>query len=195
MLYGTGRTDWANPPTFAIDPPSDGRFIVRVGEANHGILEIELDGETVARDDAFNVDREYFAHDVAVDVAAGPHRITLRNAGSDWLRIGHVLLTDYRDTSVHPDVDAFGLRSEAGVALWIRHRLNEWPYRALGFAPIEQLDIAVTVAGLPDGRYRVDWWDTSAGTMLRGEDVVSVDGEAVVRLAELATDIACVIHR
>jgi len=194
VLYGTGRTNWANPPTFVVDYPSDGQFIVRVSEAAHGIIEIDRDGENAARDDAFDVDRKSFTRDVSIDVPSGRHRITLRNTGSDWLRIGHILLTSYRDPSLHPDVEALALRANGSAALWIRHRLNEWPYRALGFEPSEQTGITVSLPGLQDGEYVVEWWNTRAGEVTRTERLSVAAGVATLALDRLTTDVACVLR-
>ena len=104
-LYGSIRSEWANPPTLDVDYPADGRFIVHVEAASHAVLEIVMDDKTVLRDESLNKPRDYIRKDFGIDVPAGRHRITLRNAGADWIGLGHLLLTNYRDARRFPDVE------------------------------------------------------------------------------------------
>ena len=194
VLYGTGRAAWRTTPTLAVTYPAAGRFLIRVSETAHGVLEIDLDGKPVLRDDTLNVPRATVDRDFAVDVPAGQHAVTLRNAGSDWLRIGHVLLTNYRDASKHPDVDVYGLRSGRMAVLWFLHRLNEWAYRALGFMPSPAGDATATLTGLADGRYEVEWWDTYKGAVTATESKPCRGSTLVLTVPPMATDVACVVH-
>ncbi len=79
-LYGSIRSEWANPPTLDVEYPVAGRFAVHVEAASHAVLEIEMDDKTVLRDDSLNKPRDYFRTDFGIDVPAGRHRITLKNA-------------------------------------------------------------------------------------------------------------------
>ena len=195
VLYGSGRREWRNPPTLHVTYPADGRFVVQVSEAAHGILQVEVDGEVVVRAEEFDVPREGFEKDMAVDVSAGTHVIGLDNVGSDWLRIGHLLLTDYRDTAEHADAEAFALRSDDAAALWLRHRLNEWAYHALGYTPAELRDVRVSLHDMPEGDYQVEWWDTQTGSVTGRETAACEDGALELTLPVLRRDVACLLRR
>ena len=194
VLFGKGRAEWANPPTIEVTYPAAGRFILHVSEVSHAVLEIELDGETVLRDDALNVSRNRVRRDFVIEVPAGRHEITLRNAGADWLRIGHIMLTNYRDSTKYPDIDAYGLQSERMAVLWFHHRLNEWTYRSAGVEPKPIAGAKATVRGLADRDYRVQWWDTYKPAITKTEQRPCRNGLLEIDLPTIQTDAACVVR-
>ena len=193
VLYGTGRTAWRTTPTLTVTSPAAGRFVVRVSEAAHSVLEIDLDGKPALRDDSLDAPRETVDRDCAIDMPAGRHEITLRNAGSDWLRLGHVLLTNCRDAARDPDLDVYGLRSDKGGVLWFHHRLNEWAYRALEITPAPIEGASAAIADLPDGEYRAEWWGTYTGKVVDTKVVRSREGQLELLVPTVATDVACVV--
>jgi uncharacterized repeat protein (TIGR01451 family) len=52
----------------------------------------------------------------------------------------------------------------------------------------------VTVSGLRDGTYKVEWWDTTTGQVTRSEDVACSAGNLVLTINQLQSDIACKIR-
>lgn len=193
-LYGKGHADWANPPTLEVKYPTDGKFTIQVSEASHAIVEIVLDGQVALRDAGFDVSRKPFHKDLTIAVPAGRHEITLHNRGGDWAHVGHVLLTNYRETARQPDVNAYGLRSVKSVALWFHHRLSDWDYMFAGFQPAPIIGASARVGGLHDGSYRVEWWDTRAGVVTKTELLMAGGGELQLPLPVLRDDVACLIR-
>lgn len=194
-LYGKGHADWANPPTLEVNYPAAGKCTIQVSEASHAIVEIVLDGQVALRDASFNVSRKLFHTDLTIAVPAGRHEITLHNRGGDWAHMGHVLLTNYRDTAGQPDVEAYGLRSATTVALWFHHRLSDWNYTLAGFPPAPITGASARVRGLHDGSYRVEWWDTRRGEMTKSEVLPVSHDELTLSLPALRDDVACIVRR
>ncbi len=195
VLYGTGRPDWANPPTFELACPTDGRLMVSVSEASHAVVRIEVDGRTVLTDSRFDVPRQGFDADLSVALAAGQHRVTLYNDGADWARISRLLLTAYRDTRRYPDVEVYGLRSEGRAFLWIHHRLNEWSYHAAGVQPGPLAPAQVSLTGLTPGHYRSERWDTYTGTVSSGPGLDATKDGITIPVPALVTDTAYMLRR
>jgi len=52
---------------------------------------------------------------------------------------------------------------------------------------------SVTVSGLKDGLYTVEWWDTTAGTVTRTEIVGSSAGSLSLSISNVVSDVACKI--
>ena len=52
---------------------------------------------------------------------------------------------------------------------------------------------SVTVPGLRDGKYTVEWWDTSTGAVTRTEELTCTGGNLVLSVSNLQSDIACKI--
>lgn len=194
-LFGSGRAAWRNPPTMQVSCPAAGRLTVYVAETSHAILEVALDGELVLRDDSLNVSRAQVRKSIDIDVPAGKHEIEFRNAGSDWLRIGYILLTHYRDTTRYPDLNVYGVQSDSMALFWVHNRLNEWSFRAAGINPQPVGSAMARPAGLADGNYRVEWWDTYTGAITRTETVTCSAGVIDLRLPVVETDVACIVRR
>ena len=52
---------------------------------------------------------------------------------------------------------------------------------------------AVTIPGLRDGKYKVEWWDTSTGVVTGTEELTCTGGNLVLSVQNLVSDIACKI--
>ena len=193
-LYGKGHAVWANPPTLEVNYPTAGKCTIQISEASHAIVEIVLDGQVALRDASFNVSRKPFRTDLTIAVPAGRHEIALHNRGGDWAHMGHVLLTNYRDTARQPDVDAYGLRSDKTFALWFHHRLSDWDYTFAGFPPMSITGASARVRTLHDGACRVEWWDTRRGVVTKSELQTTRDGELQLSLPALRDDVACILR-
>jgi hypothetical protein len=192
-LFGSRRPEWSNPPRLTVDYPQAGRFAVRVASASGGMLEVLLDGQSVLRAPLVGNAQHEVKRSLAVDVPAGRHQIELRNAGPHWLRIGHVLLTGYRDRRKFPDIDIYAVQSDRQAYLWLHHRLHTLGYRDEGFTAEPIVGAQATVVGLADGRYRIEWWDTYEGRITRNESRPSRAGHLTLDLPPLRTDLACKI--
>jgi hypothetical protein len=192
-LFGRRRSEWSNPPRLAVDYPIDGQLAVRVERASGGTLEIALDGQTVLHEPIVADRNHDVAKSFAIQVPAGRHQIELRNVGPDWLRMEHILLTNYRDTAKHPDVDLYAVQSDRAAYLWVHHRLNTLGYREAGFAAEPIAGVKATVSGLADGRYRIEWWDTHEGRITHTAASASRSGRLDLDLPEIRTDLACKI--
>lgn len=186
--HAPGRSPWRNPPTFEVTYPEPGRFVLHVSEVMHGSLEVRLDGKPVplAGDPGK-------PGDFAVDVPAGAHEIGLDNTGADLVRFGSLLLTNYRDAARTPDLDVLGRQGDDFAVLWIHNRLRQWPFVAAGLGGGPVGPATARIAGLKDGRYRVEWWDTYKGIVSRTEQVEVRGGVLVLRVPAVEKDVACKI--
>lgn len=194
-LYGSIRSEWVNPPTLDVEYPAGGRFVVHVEAASHAVLEIAMDDKTVLRDESLNKPRDYIRKDFGIDVPAGRHRITLRNTGADWIGLGHLLLTNYRDARRFPDVEVHAVASPRYAASWFHHRVNQWAFRNAGLHPQPITAAVVEVRGLNPGDYRVEWWDTYQGRVSKSEQVASRNNVLRLTVPPFDSDIACMLRR
>jgi len=95
------------------------------------------------------------------------------------------------------ELRAWGQRHDGDgrTLLWIDNAAHTWKNVVDG-APIVPASGSLGVQGLPPGRYRVEWWDTTAGAMDRTEtrDVGAGDVLAL-QVAALASDVAVKLIR
>jgi len=188
-LFGKapGKGTWRNPLTFDVNFPEPGRFIVRVHKVSHGILEIALDGKPV-------ITEKNEGTDVSIDVPAGRHEVTLDNTGNDLVRFGYIVLTNYRDATHYPDLGILGQQTDDFAALWIHNRLHQWPFKVAGFDAEPVGPATASIAGLKDGRYRIEWWDTYKGRISKLDQGEVQKGTLKLCIPAIERDVACKIR-
>ncbi len=213
LLHGQGHRDLRNPPTFVINFPRPGKFIVRVGRVSHaGHLKIWLDGQ-LQLDRLFpcgeNLGKQWqyqprwdlwesvYNEDVAIDVPAGKHRIKVENFGKDWMRIGRYVFTGCHVVD-RPNLLVAALRSPEMTLVWLQNRDSTWfnqQQAAIGKAEaIRAVPPArVTLGGFPDGAYQIQWWSTWKGTPTRAEVGIAQGGNLVLTTRNVPTDVAAQI--
>ena len=209
LLHGDGHRDLRNPPTFVVTYPRPGRFIVRVGRVSRaGLLRIWLDErEVLARDlpcaqglgkegrfvPQYKLWETVYDEDIAVAVPAGQHRLRVDNGGKDWVTINRYVFTGCR-VGDRPEVSFWGMATDRLTLLWLQNRESTWVNHAGGGA-VGQVDpFRVTVGGLPDGRYQLQWWETWQGRVSRETTADAKGGKLVIDVPALPTDVAIKIR-
>lgn len=204
LLHGDGHADLKNPPTFVVDYPAPGKFVVRVGTVSHsGLLRFRIDdrqildrelpcAEGLGKKSVFRPQWKLwettYDEDIAIDVPAGRHRIRVENLGRDWVRVASYVMTGCSVLD-KPNVLVCGMKSDGVAMLWVQNRDSSWVNHARGTVP-PVAAFAVTATDLPDGKYRLQWWETWRGTIERTEPVEVRGGRLSVGIPELKTDIA-----
>lgn len=205
LLHGGGHRDLKNEPTFVVRYPQAGKFIVRVGRvSNSGLLRVWIDGQQVlekelpcgeglGKESVFRPQWKLwettYDQDVAVDVAAGEHRIRVENFGRDW-----VTVTKYTFTGClvldRPNVLACGMKTSGLAMLWLQNRDSCW-FNHAGNGKVPRVDsFQVALDGLPDGKCRVEWWTTWKSRLERAEQAEVKSGKLVLTIPPLETDVA-----
>ena len=210
LLQGDGHRDLRNPPTFVVTFPRPGKFIVRVGRVSRaGLLRIWVDDrEVLSRDlpcaqglgkessfrPQWNLWETLYDEDIAVVVPAGQHRLRVDNGGKDWVAVSCYVFTGCRVLD-RPDVLVYGMATDQLTLLWLQNRESTW-YNHAGGGDVGHVDaFRVQVGGLPDGHYRLQWWETWQGRMARESEADVMDGKLTINVPRLQTDTAIKIRR
>jgi hypothetical protein len=208
LLQGQGHTDLQNPPTFVVNYPQPGKFILHVDDvSNSGLVKVMLDGIKVAEYDlpcgeGLGVRSEYrqqwnlwetvYDKDFSLDIPAGKHRIQVTNEGKDWVRVTSYTFTGCQILD-RPNILVCGMQSPGMAVLWIQNRDSDWFNHQAG--KVGKVDAArITLQGVPAGRCRVQWWETWKGGKQKEEMVTATNGKLVLNLPPLETDIAVKIY-
>jgi hypothetical protein len=105
---------------------------------------------------------------LTVPILAGEHVLELDNTGDDWLQIEGIRLEEY----VAPLRSMALADREAGLLLaWFHNR--EYTWLADDELPSVPPDFQAVFTGMPEGQYRVEFWDPYTGQVI-GEDRVQV---------------------
>ena len=208
QLHGQAHRDIKAPPTFVVDYPQAGKFMVRVGRVSgSGLLKISIDGEVrlehelpcgegLGNESVFrpqwNLWETTYDEDVAIDVPAGKHRIRVENLGRDWVRV-----SSYRFTGCQvldkPNVLVCGMNSDPVSILWLQNRESSWYNHARdAVPPVDGFRLGIK---LPDGHYEVEWWETWKGEVSRTDQVEARGGVLPLEIPALANDVAVKIRR
>lgn len=195
-LYGGNpdRAPYSNPPTFLLACPTETEFVVTVGEASGpATVEVTVDGEVATSQGLPGEGRRHIPADarrVSVSLEAGEHRVQVSNAGADWVQVLHYVVTAYRDRDAYPDLDIYALRGSERMLLWVHNTSHTPEVMAAGVEPSPVSGARVRLAGLADGEYRVEEWDTVAGERRNVRAETCRDGELRLALPTVERDVA-----
>lgn len=94
-----------------------------------------------------------------------------------------------------PTIRVLGQRDTVNnrAHLWIDNSKYTWK-NVVDNVTIPAVSGTITIPGLADGAYKVDWWDTTTGQVIRSEQVTSSNGSLTVSVTNLQSDIACKIY-
>ncbi|MBL7223827.1 MAG: hypothetical protein ISS72_08240 [Candidatus Brocadiae bacterium] len=89
-----------------------------------------------------------------------------------------------------PQFHVLGLQGKALALLWLHNRRHTW-WNVVEKQPIPPVEGAtVTVSGLADGDWQVEWWDTWKGTVARRETLTARGGALTLAPPRMARDVA-----
>ena len=206
-LYGAAAKEQQKPILLELDRKEAGPLLLRIGRVwVLGLLEVKLDGKPVLNqgfpagpgegpwkkselDKRWNIWGADYDKEISLEIPAGKHTVELYNAGKDGITIDRVTLPRYLSDQ-HPPVRRFGLAGKGLALLWFQN--SEHTFAALmekrEVLPVE--GARVTVAGIPAGPCRVEWWDTKTGHITRTtQERAGADG-LVLDLPALPDDVA-----
>jgi hypothetical protein len=111
--------------------------------------------------------------------------------GVPWTTAG------FRTAEATASADALrviGLQSDKLTLLWLQNKAHTW-WNVVHEEPIAAIESAtVTVGGLPDGKYAVEWWDTKAGKCETTQEATSAGGRLALSVPPLENDVAVKIR-
>jgi hypothetical protein len=205
-LHGGGHPDLVNPPTFEVDYPADGAFLVHVDNvSNSGLLKVFIDdrlalerplpcGEGCGKSWRYVAQwklwESVYDEDISVPVKAGAHRLRVENHGKDWVSVTRYVFTGCR-TQERQEVLCYALAAPSAAVVWIQNGDSTWVNHARNAEEIRPYPAAsYPLEGFADGSYTVEWWETWRGAPLRKETVRAQGGTLLLTPGAVATDVA-----
>jgi len=185
----TFATTWAQAGIFRVHVPE-------ISQNDAPKLEITLDGTVLLTQplprDKDTIHWRYWKF-WEIPVAAGEHRITVRNAGNGAIWTAYEL-TNYRPRT-GPDLDVFGLTSTDHILLWLRHPEFIWLCQKHGRKPALQPPGQLTLNNIPAGSWQGVWIDTITGKNIRSVRVTARDGNITIPTPQLTRSAALKLRR
>lgn len=214
FLYGPFKQDLRTPTVLNVDLPNDCQLILRVAEISQfAKLQVTVDGKparefafdarpegkdhaAAKEDPKFHTWRATFDRPCVIDLSSGKHEITLDNIDGDWLRLAGITFTRSRSslvTDVRPLVLQDAVSGE--TLAWLQDVNSNWYADGQGVQPATYEGLTWTVPVPRPGTYRLDWWDTRAGRIVRSATITATERELPVRPPPFTRDIALRITR
>lgn len=211
FLFSDSKPDMKAPMRFHVTYPRDGWLVLHVGTINAGaVLHVLVDGAEVWSQDLpagegegewkstkymaeWNTWQSTYDRDYEVPIAAGEHTIELENSGPDWVTVTGLTFTGCRDPRLET-LDLLGLRTDEYAILWIHDPASNWYDDKYGRLPGEIADAKVTLVGLRDRAYQVEWWDTRKGDVVSTAEATSTAGSLVLAVPAFSRDIAAKVR-
>lgn len=196
-----------NPVTFHVDYAQEGRFVVVVaGVSGHGGAklkvyldqQLKIDQDLADTDDSKRTLTQYNGQ-YAVTVPPGKHEIRVVNDGNDWLFVGY-RLTNYR-LRTQPALQAYGLvaphasTGQPAALVWIKNEHHTWFLSNQGEELVTVPATCVTVAGISDGSYDIEWWDTYTGRVTHRDAAQATGGNLTLEVRAVTKDVACRVKK
>ncbi len=195
-----------------LDLPAPATILARLGEVcSRARLEIRVDDQlrldrmltagppgrgtwkSAHHLDQWNVWVSDYDEAIAIDVPAGRHDVSFANVEGDWLQIRSLFLPGYR-SSRYPAIDALGLTSEHQLLLWFHNQESTWRTEHDGKRPSLLKAIRAHVPAA-DGTWRVEWWNTSTGEVIRRDTATATSGGLSLTLPDFSSDMAARVDR
>jgi hypothetical protein len=129
--------------------------------------------------------------DYSLEVPAGKHTIELKNVGGDWVSIASVTFAGAK-SSRYADLDLFALQdASCGETIaWLRNQESGWYNDLQGKAPRTIDGATIKIPVKQPGEYKVQWWDTRTGEVIREDRVTDTDGALRLQIPRVERDIA-----
>ena len=145
------------------------------------MLEVLIDGQQVLRQTLEPQDRNrpwvcWKSYPVAVK--AGRRMIHVANAGTGVLYTAYELANYVRREG--PDLEVLGLQADDYLILWARNPQYVWLFDREGRKPDRQERGVLTLAAVADGKYAVQWRETTTGESLGQAEATAVRGRLVL---------------
>jgi len=207
LLFSKSKPDMVAPVRFRVSYPKDGKLMFHVGTVSQGVvLHVSVDGQEIwSRElpagegqgewkstkwqEQWKIWQSVYDKDYEMPIPAGQHSIEITNTGKDWVEISPYTFTGCRDPQF-AQMDAYGLRTGTLALVWLHDVDSNWYNDKHGRPPVPVQGLKVPLQGLKDGAYKLQWWDTRKGAVLRTTTAKCVQGTLVIAAPEFTGDIA-----
>ncbi len=92
-------------------------------------------------------------------------------------------------------VTPYGVAARDEAFIWLLDQACDWPEGAKEENPPAVTGATVTLAGVDDGTWSVNWWDTLAGKSVANEEIRAIDGKVVLVPPAFQADIAAHLRK
>jgi len=104
-------------------------------------------------------------------------------------------LRSARFDKIEGPVTPYGMAARDHALVWLLDRGCDWPEGATNANPPSVSGVTVTLAGLDDGAWTVEWWDTLAGKCVATQTLTATAGSLQLAPPAFQADIAAKLRK
>lgn len=202
FIYGTCHSQRTLNPVFTVMFIDRGRVVLHINSVGRGSakLVIYVNGSLATQLDLPDKDGKSdgsaneYDMDVELWFEPGTYEIKIDSEACDWFTWDYIVFENavYRAAKV----DLYALANSTFAMLWVRNKdYNWWNVVVLNKTLEPAEGVEVEIRGLQDGVYRVEFWDTCRGVVVKSMEVQVSNGVARVPVGSVEKDIAIKITR
>jgi len=109
--------------------------------------------------------------------------------------IGRADVRPAKFENIEGAVEAFGVSSHDEALVWLLDRACDWPEGAMEASPAQVSGAKVTVTGLDDGPWSIEWWDTLTGKRVAEATSSATGGSLRLEAPAFSIDMAARIRK
>jgi len=198
LLFGATQGALARPIKFVFDSPVATRARMVLGAVAREGATLEITGPEAVqkvgladRDGADNPYADELQRTIALALPAGKSEWRVANTGRSWCTIKRIHLVHFTRADKLEQLMVIGLRGRRVSLLWFYDRHSNWYQQSIGkeTKPFEGIVAKLPIAS--KGKFRVEWWDTWRGGIIRTETASAHSGFLRLAPPRFVRDVAC----
>jgi hypothetical protein len=123
------------------------------------------------------------------------HHWSALSAFLEGTGIGRADLKPARFESIEGPATPFGVAASDEAIVWLLDRVCDWPDGAMEASPAPVTNAKVTLVGVDDGVWSIEWWDPLAGKRLAASEATASGGVLQLAPPAFQVDIAARLRR
>lgn len=199
-IHGRSKPELRTPFTIQANLGAGAKLTLHLNSvANDPTLIVSQNGKQIFerklpnKDGGWQINKEY-DEDIIVPLEAGRSTIEISNGGEDWLfldwvRVEGALQSKDETTMSAIPLEHYILSDGRTRLLWVVDSRYSWPqHRTQTAVTIEGAKISLK--NWPNGRWNVEWWQTSTGQSLGKTQAIARNNQLDVPIVPFGGDIA-----
>ena len=197
LLFGADHAELRQPVTLTFNAPAPTQARLVLAAVARSGTALQVTGPTPKRvsvADADGQDNPYaneLREPITLDLPKGRSKWQVGNAGQGWVSIARVEIEKFARTDELDSVVVIGLRGRGVSLLWFYDTRSSWYQESIGKRATPVRDVVARLPVHTRGQYRIEWWDTWRGEVVRRDERTASDAGIRLTPPPFTRDIAC----
>lgn len=204
FVHGTSHADMRTPFQLSAWFTNNASMVMHLNSVSWGaVMAVLVDGVQTFSTNLPNLDNgttldEEYNLDIAVNLPAGQHLVTITNSGNDWFYLDWVKLNQVLPSSYpgdwQPSPGAIGLQGTHESLVYLVAPGVSFPAGATNASLPAQQAQTLTLAQWPAGRFIAEWYEPRTAALIGYTQATSTNSLLTLSLPSYSEDLAAVVY-